>query len=80
MDRDLARHVVAVGFHSLSLLESLIPILKEHCDQDEYAEYLRSIGAVSAEMSTEIFDKIFQEYPDLQSEVESKIKQYGQFF
>ena len=80
LDRDLARHVVAVGFHSLSLLESLLPILKTHCDQDEYSEYLQSIGAVSAEMSSEIFNKIFQQYPDLEREVESKIKQYGQFF
>jgi len=51
--------VVAVGFHSLSLLESLIPILKKHCSQDEYSEYLKAIGAVSAEVSTQIFDQIF---------------------
>lgn len=80
MERDLARHVVAVGFHSLSLLESLIPILKKHCDQNEYSEYLKGIGAVSAEMSSEILNKVFQQYPELEREVESKIKQYGQFF
>jgi len=79
MDRELARHVIAVGFHSLSLLESLIPVLKKHCRQDEYNLYLKAIGAVSAEMSTEIFDNIFREYPEIEAEVEQKIKKYGQF-
>jgi hypothetical protein len=79
MDRDLAKHVVAVGFHSLSLLESLIPILKKHCSADEYSEYLKAIGTVSAEVSTQIFGKVFQEHPDLEAEVEQKIKRYGQF-
>ena len=79
MERDLAKHVVAVGFHSLSLLESLVPILKQHCGQDEYAKYLKAIGAVSAEVTTEIFNQVFQEHPDLEAEVEQKIKKFGQF-
>lgn len=79
MDRDLAKHVVAVGFHSLSLLEGLIPILKQHCSQDEYAKYLKAIGSVSAEVTTEIFNEVFKQHPDLETEVEQKIKKYGQF-
>lgn len=79
MDRNLANHVVAVSFHSLSLLESLLPTLKEHCTPVEYATYLKAIGAVSAEVSTEILSQIFQEYPDLEQEVETKIKKYGRF-
>jgi hypothetical protein len=79
MDRELAKHVIAVGFHSLSLLESLIPILKQHCGKDEYAKYLKAIGAISAEVTTEIFNEIFKDYPDLEEEVENKIKKYGQF-
>ena len=80
MDRDLARHVVAVGFHSISLLQSLIPILKAHCSPEELAEFLQGIGAVSAEMTVEILNKIFKEYPDLEKEVEDKIDKYGKFF
>ena len=79
MDRDVAKHVVGVGFHSLSILESLIPILKKHCQPDEYSEYLKSIGAVSAEMAAKVFDKVFQEHPDLEKEVDEKIKKFGQF-
>lgn len=79
MDKELARHVITIGFHSLSLLESLIPLLKEHCNDAEYQEYLKAIGAVSAEMGTEIFNNVFREYPDLEKEVEDKIDKYGQF-
>lgn len=79
MDRELARHVVAVSFHSLSLLESLIPILKQHCAQDEYAKYLKAVGTISAEVSAQLLDEVFKAYPDLKSEVEQKVKKYGQF-
>ena len=79
MDKELAKHVITVGFHSLSLLESLIPLLKEHCNDQEYQEYLKSIGVVSAEMGTEIFNKIFHQHPDLEKEVEDKINKYGKF-
>ena len=79
MDRDLAKHVVTVGFHSLSLLEGLIPLLKEHCSETEYNKYVKSIASVSGNMMTDIFNKVFEEYPDLESEVEDKIKRYGKF-
>ena len=79
MDRDLAKHVLAVSFHSISYLQSLIPILKQHCSQNEYSEYLKAIANASAELSTEILNKVFREHPDLEAEVEQKIKRFGQF-
>jgi hypothetical protein len=79
MDQELGRHVLAVGFHSLSLLESLIPILKKNCDENEYNEYAKSIAMVSAEMTTAVFNKVFHEHPELETEVEQKIEKYGQF-
>jgi hypothetical protein len=79
MDRDLAKHVITVGFHSLSLIEGLIPVLKEHCDDAEFQEYLKSIGMVIAEVGLEVFNKIYRQYPDLKIEVEEKIDKYGKF-
>jgi hypothetical protein len=79
MEKELAKHVVTVGFHSLSLLEGLIPLLKEHCSDEEYQEYVKSIATVAADMSTEIFNKIFRQYPDLEKEVEQTINKYGKF-
>ena len=79
MDRDLAKHVVTVGFHSLSLVEGLIPLLREHCTDAEYDEYMKSIAAVCAAMTTEIFNKVFRTYPDIEKDVEQKIQRYGKF-
>lgn len=79
MDRDLAKHVVTVGFHSLSLIEGLIPLLKAHCTDAEYNEYLTSIASVCATMTNEVFNKVFQAYPDLEKEVEQQIQKYGKF-
>ncbi len=79
MDRDLAKHVVTVGFHSLSLLEGLIPLLKQHCSEAECKEYLKSIASVSGNLMTDLFKRVFQEYPDLEKEVEAKINKYGKF-
>jgi hypothetical protein len=79
MDRDLARHVVAVTFHSLSLLESVLPVLKKHCGKNEYDEYLKAVGCVSAEMSTEILNRVFKQFPEVEREVEAKIQKFGQY-
>jgi hypothetical protein len=67
VDRDLAKHVVTVGFHSLALLEGLIPLLKDHCSEAEYNEYLKSIATVSGYLMTDLFNKVFDEYPDLEN-------------
>lgn len=79
MDRELARHVIATGFHSASILQDLIPLLKEHCDENEYDQYLRAIASVSTEVTLEIFNRIFAEHPDLKQEVDTKIAKYGKF-
>ena len=79
MDRELARHVIGIGFHSLSLLESVLPVLKAHCSGEEYLKYLNAMAAVSAEAATQIFGEIYREHPDLEVEVAAKIKKYGQF-
>jgi HK97 family phage portal protein len=35
--------------------------------------------AVSAELSLAVFNKIFQQYPDLEKQIEDKIRKYGKF-
>jgi len=65
MDRELARHVLMAGFRSASALQDLVPVLKKHCDPNEFDEYVKAIASVSFEITTEIFNKIFDKYPDL---------------
>ena len=79
MDRELAKHVLTVGFHSTALLESLLPVLKEHCDDAEFQEFLKAVGSVIAEVGFELFNRVFERYPDLKAEVDTKIHKYGRF-
>jgi hypothetical protein len=79
MDHELARHVLAVGFRSASILQELIPLLKEHCDASEYEKYVKAISAVNAEISVEIFNLIFKDHPDRKNEVNQKIDKFGKF-
>ena len=68
-----------VGFRSASVLQDLLPLLKAHCGQAEYDEYLKAVAAVSFEITTEIFNRVFLQFPDLKEEVDKKIEQYGKF-
>jgi hypothetical protein len=77
MDQELARHVVVTGFRSASVLQELIPLLKEHYDTSKYEKYVKAISAVSAEISIEILNPIFSDYPNLKDEVDRKIDKYG---
>ena len=79
MERELAKHIAVTGFRSASLLQELLTLLKEHCDQTEYKQYAKAIASVSAEISLEILNPIFQKNPDLKIEIENKIKKFGKF-
>jgi len=79
MERELAKHVVVTGFRSSSVLQELIPLLKKHCNPDEYEQFAKAIASVIAETSLEILNPIFQKYPDLKEEVDKKIDKYGKF-
>lgn len=77
MNKDLAQHVARVAFRSSADLNDLIPLLKEHCDQEEYAKYLKAIASASAEISTTILARIFSSYPELEQDFEEMIRRYG---
>ena len=79
MDRDLAKHVIAAGFRSASVLQDLLPLLKVHCEPGEYDQYRKAISSVSFEITTEIFNQVFLQFPDLKEEVDKKIATYGKF-
>lgn len=79
MDKNLARHAIMTTFHSLSLLQDLIPMLKEHCSEDESDAYTKAIASVVGHATVELLNPIFLEHPEMEEEVESKINRYGKF-
>jgi|HubBroStandDraft_5_1064220.scaffolds.fasta_scaffold1381466_2 hypothetical protein len=79
MERELAKHLVVTAFRSASMLQELLVLLQGHCDASEYEEYAKSIASISAEISLELLNPIFQKHPDIKQEAEQKIAKYGKF-
>jgi len=77
MEKDLARHVVSVAIKTGSHLGDLLPLLKEHMPSQEYEVYAKAIARAISEIGHEINDRVFAEHPDLQQEIEARIKKYG---
>lgn len=77
MDKALAQHVAATAFKSAAQLSDMIPILKAHCDEVEFATLARAIATANATIHTEIGNRIYAQYPELEQELEAKIRKYG---
>jgi hypothetical protein len=61
-------------------LEALIPLLKEHCDSEDYATYGKGVAMVLATMSTELTGKLLAAHPELNKEIDADIAKYGRYF
>ncbi len=79
MDIHIARHVMRSVFRSARELEALIPLLKEHCDSEDYATYGKGVAMVLATMSTELTGKILAAHPELNKEIDADIAKYGRY-
>lgn len=77
MDKRIARYIVAVSFRSMAPLQQMLPLLKEHCTQEEYQVYSRAIATVIAEIGLELNNKVFASHPELKQEIEKDMEKYG---
>lgn len=77
MDKELAEYVVKVAFKSESDLIDLIPLLKEHCNENEYKKLAVAIATVAATINTEILDIVYDAHPEIRNDVDRKINEYG---
>ena len=77
MEKDLAKHVATVTFRAMTQLADMVPILKKHCAPDEYEQYLKAIGSIMALATTELINKVYAAYPDIETEFAAKISKYG---
>lgn len=79
MDIDVARHVIRACFRSGRELETLLDLMKEHCDEQEYASYATAIATAIASIQVEIVNRIADSHPGLESEMEAVISKYGRY-
>jgi hypothetical protein len=80
MDKDLAKLVALTSFRSAADLTHLIPLLREHCSEEEAHKFSTSIANASAEIFLQISQKVFALYPELSDEFDAKIQKYGRPF
>ncbi len=77
MDKELAHHIAYTAFGASAKINNLIPLLKKHCDKDEYEIMSKKIGACSGEIAIELFNYLLKEHPEIKDEIDYKIKKYG---
>lgn len=77
MDKQIAHHVAYEAFKASSGLANLIPLLKENCDQEEYEMLAKKIASISGDIGIEILRYVFSIYPDIENEIDKKIRKYG---
>ncbi len=79
MDIELARHFVRSLLKSSSEMTSLIPVLKENCDDEQYDYYGKTLAKISASITFDILNDIFSRFPELKTEVDEQVGKFGRY-
>lgn len=74
MKRDVAEKVVASMENINSILYGLLPYLKEHSNEDEYAKLQREIARISNGIDQNLYPIVLEQYPDLDPLKNSDLK------
>ena len=77
MNREIAMHVAVTGFRCSASLHHLIPLLREHCEEEEYREYFEMIVKITADISLCLLDKLYDEHAEIESVIHERVKKYG---
>ncbi|WP_222610889.1 hypothetical protein [Undibacterium sp. FT79W] len=77
MDKELAKIVALTAFRSSAYMNNLIPLLKEHCSEDECRNFGIAIATASAEINLQILQKVFAMYPELSAKFDLQVRKYG---
>jgi hypothetical protein len=79
MEIDLARHALRTAFRSSRELRELLGLLKDHCNQAEYAEFSKAIATAIASIQLEVVNRLTAAHPALESEIETIIGKYDRY-
>ncbi|WP_374374783.1 hypothetical protein [Dongia sp.] len=76
MEKALAKHVVVQSFRAVDKITSLVPLLKEHCSEEEYRALALAIARSAANIKSEMIDLVYARYPEIEEEVDRDIERY----
>jgi len=77
MDRDTSKVVAVAALRSAAELSNLLPLLQRDCSADEYTVWRDRIADASAKITTSVLSPIFQEHPDLETEIDAHYAKFG---
>jgi len=66
-----------VAFRSSANLNDLLPLLREHCEEKEYKEFLDAIAQISGDIAHVLLQKIYSQHPEIEVEIDRRIDAYG---
>jgi hypothetical protein len=58
-------------------LNNLLPLIQQHAKDDEYEKFLVAISAISGDIAFKILQRIYDEHPAIEAEIEQRISTYG---
>ncbi len=77
MDYELARFVAAKAYRCSADLADLVPVLKEHAqDEDEYKVYARAIAHIVTQVQVGLLQEMYSRYPEIKREFEENLSKY----
>ncbi|HVM82181.1 MAG TPA: hypothetical protein VMU06_24375 [Stellaceae bacterium] len=77
MELDLARHIAAASYRATAELTALLDAIKIHGKPEEYEAFRRAIATCVATIGTEVIDRALREHPDLDKEIEQRVRKFG---
>jgi hypothetical protein len=78
MDRDTARSLAVAAIKSSSMLNNLLPTLREKCSPGEYEELRNSIATIAGSISVDLLHMVFTSHPDLEREIDEEVRKSEQ--
>lgn len=80
MNKDLASIVLSSTNRSAGELASLIPMLKEVCEDAEYQELKMALASIISDIWFRVDKRILEQFPDLEREMNDRLNKYGRKF
>jgi hypothetical protein len=80
VDRDVATMILRATHSSGRELANLIPLVKEHCNKEDYDRISIAIATVLHELDLTIQQPIYREHPKVEREIQDRVERFGRTF
>ena len=70
MKQETAWQVIRTVFRCSADLQSLLKVLKEECDPQNYRRYAAAVAASVDAINVQLMDRALNEHPDLRQRIE----------